>query len=365
LDNSEKQTVDTAYITWALTEAGIRGRKLDRAFTFLRQNLSETDRSYTLVLAANAFLANDPNDQFGMQLVSWLSSRFRIQDESAYIGSSGAGAMYSRGQCLDIETTALSALAMMKANPYSDMAQKALTWLSEQKDQHGTWRSTQATIMAMKALIAGISQIQGGDEPITVQVLVNGQSAGSIEVTAEQRDLFHTIDLTAYLLPGENNIRLTKEQADELPYRLVGTYWIPQTPTETPAQKELEIQIDYERQRLSVDDTLRCSVQVTRRSDTPMSMAIIDLGIPPGFSVDPSAFKQLVESGVLAKYELTANQCILYVRTIERERERPLRFTYELKALYPIRAQIPPSSVYEYYQPENRDQAILGQIEVE
>jgi len=84
-----------------------------------------------------------------------------------------------------------------------------------------------------------------------------------------------------------------------------------------------------------------------------MSMAIIDLGIPPGFRVDQSAFKRLVASGVLAKYELTANQCILYVRTVVRE--QPLRFTYELKALYPIRAQIPSSTVYEYYQPENRD----------
>lgn len=363
LNNIEKQTANTAYITWALTEAGVQGRKLDRAFTFLRQNLSETDRSYTIALAANAFLANDPNDPFGTQLISWLNSRFRIEGGTAYISSSGAGAMYSRGRCLDIETTALSALAMMKANPYADTARKALTWLSEQKDQHGTWHSTQATILAMKALIAGTSETQGVDEPITVQVLVNGQSAGSIEVTAEKQDLLYTMDLSTYLHPGENNIRLTKDQTIELPYRLVGTYWIPQITTEVPGQKELEIQIDYDRERLAVDDTLRCSVQVTMRGDTPISMAIIDLGIPPGFKVDSSAFTQLVASGVLAKYEFTANQCILYVRSIARE--RPIRFTYELKALYPIRAQIPPSGVYEYYQPENSDQAISGQIVVE
>jgi uncharacterized protein YfaS (alpha-2-macroglobulin family) len=156
---------------------------------------------------------------------------------------------------------------------------------------------------------------------------------------------------------------LIKEQDVELPYRLVGNYWVPQVTIESPAQKELEIRVDYDRKRLAVDDTLRCSVQVTRRSDSPMSMAIIDLGIPPGFRVEPSAFNQLVPSGVLAKYELTTNQCILYVRSIIRE--QPLRFTYELKALYPIRAQIPPSSVYEYYNPENRDQSISGQIVVE
>jgi hypothetical protein len=363
LNNGEKRTADTAYIIWALTEAGIRGRKLESTFTFLRQNLNETEKPYTLALAANAFLANDPNDTFGMQLVSWLSSQFQIEGGSAYIRSSGAGAMYSRGLCLDIETTALSSLAMIKANPYADTARKALTWLCEQKDQYGTWRSTQATILAMKALIAGTSKSKSGEVPINVQVFINEQAAGSIEVAAEKQDLLHTLDLTAYLRPGKNDIHLIKEQDVELPYRLVGNYWVPQVTIESPAQKELEIRVDYDRKRLAVDDTLRCSVQVTRRSDSPMSMAIIDLGIPPGFRVEPSAFDQLVPSGVLAKYELTTNQCILYVRSIIRE--QPLRFTYELKALYPIRAQIPPSSVYEYYNPENRDQSISGQIVVE
>ena len=91
-------------------------------------------------------------------------------------------------------------------------------------------------------------------------------------------------------------------------------------------------------------------------------MTIIDLGIPPGFKVDPSSFKQLVASRVLAKYELAASRSVLYVRRLVRK--EPLRFTYELTALYPIRAQIPSSSVYEYYHPENRDTAVSGQITV-
>jgi uncharacterized protein YfaS (alpha-2-macroglobulin family) len=358
--NSTSNTAETAYIAWGLVEAGVRGRKLDRALGFLRQNVSQTDRPYTVALAANAFLANDPNDPFGVQLLSVLNSQFRTQGSSAYMPSSGIGAMYSRGKCLDIETTALSVLAMMKTNPHADTVRKALSWLFEQKDRHGTWHSTQATVLAMKALIHGTTMPHGTDRPTSVQAFVNERPAGSIEITDGTRDLLITLDLTDHLNRGENNIHLTQNQAIELPYCLVGTYFVPPSTTESPLQKELEIQVDYDREQLVVDDVLRCSVQVTKRSDTPANMTIIDLGIPPGFKVDPSSFKQLVASGVLAKYELAASRSILYVRTLVRK--EPLRFTYKLTALYPIRAQIPSSSVYEYYHPENRDTAVSGQI---
>jgi len=240
LSSGEEQTADTAYIAWALVEAGIRGRKLDKALGFLRQHVSETDGPYTLALAANAFLANDPNDPFGMQLISKLNSQFRIQGGSAYIRSSGVGAMHSRGKCLEIETTALSILAVMKVNPYADTVRKALSWLSEQKDQYGTWHSTQATILAMKALIDGTGEADSTDDkPSRIEVTVNNQPGGSIEISPEMRDLLHTLELTDYLQHGENNISLTQHQGTELPYRLVGTYWVPGAPTEIPGLKEL------------------------------------------------------------------------------------------------------------------------------
>lgn len=353
--NNKVSTANTAYITWALAEAGIRGPKLDKALAFLRQNLSETDSPYTIALAANAFLADNPKNPFGMQLVSRITSKFQVQGNSIYVPSSGVGAMHSRGSCLDIETTALSALAIMKVNPYADTARKALTWLFEQKDIYGTWRSTQATVLAMKALITGTDEPDSNDEKSSqIDVTVNNRPAGSIEIKPEMRDLLYTINLTSYLQQGENHIHITQNQARELPYRLVGTYWVPGTSTDIQPEKELEIQVDYDKNHLAVDDMLTCSVQVTKRSDIPTGMAIIDLGVPPGFKVETSSFEQLVKSGALAKYEVTANQCVLYIRSIIPE--KPLRFSYNLKALYPIRATIPSSTVYEYYQPNNRDQ---------
>jgi uncharacterized protein YfaS (alpha-2-macroglobulin family) len=127
--------------------------------------------------------------------------------------------------------------------------------------------------------------------------------------------------------------------------------------------QEQNIPNSSHRHNCGADDILRCSIQITSRREVPMNMVMVDLGIPPGFRVDPSAFKQLLASKALARYELTENQCILYVRSLVRE--EPLSFTYKLKAQYPIRAQIPSSSVYEYYQPENRDQTEPQKILIE
>jgi hypothetical protein len=191
---------NTAYIAWALAEADMRGPVLDKALAFIRQNLNEADSPYTIALATNTLLANNLNDPLGTKLVSKLISKFQVQGNSMYVPSSGIGALHSRGDCLDIETTALSALAIIKVNPHADTARKALTWLFEQKDTYGTWGSTQATVLAMNALIIGTDEPDSNDEKTSrIDVTVNNRAAGSIEIKADMRDLLYTKNLTNYL----------------------------------------------------------------------------------------------------------------------------------------------------------------------
>jgi hypothetical protein len=86
-----------------------------------------------------------------------------------------------------------------------------------------------------------------------------------------------------------------------------------------------------------------------------INMAIVDLGIPPGFDVDTSAFEALQQQGRIAKFEVTGNQAILYLREISNL--DPCQFGYSLRPKYPLRVQTLPSAVYEYYQPNNRAQS--------
>jgi uncharacterized protein YfaS (alpha-2-macroglobulin family) len=323
----------------------------------------ETDSAYTVALAANALLADDPNGVFGRKLLTGLQSSFRGDGRLGWVGSTGIGAMYSRGSCLDIETTALFVLAMMKVNAFADMVPRALAWLCEQKDRHGTWHSTQATVLAMKALIAGTSTAQKSNTLTRINVAVNDKDAGSIEVTPQTHDVLHTLDLTSYFQPGANTIRLTRDGGMELPYRLLGTHWVPRTTAAAPVARELEIDVRYDRDHLRVGDALRCNVQVLDAGTTPSAMIIVVLSLPPGFAADPAAFSRLVDSGTFARYEMAADHVVGYVRSIAPKRR--LRFSYELRALRPVRVQVPPSHVYEYYQPQNRAETLPREIVVE
>ena len=68
---------------------------------------------------------------------------------------------------------------------------------------------------------------------------------------------------------------------------------------------------------------------------------------------------RLVEQGLIARYELTGRQIIVYLEDFPSE--APLAFSYRLRARFPMRAQTPPSSAYDYYNPTaRRARAVAG-----
>ncbi len=165
------------------------------------------------------------------------------------------------------------------------------------------------------------------------------------------------IDLTQYLRAGENRIQFRQNPAGELPVQRAGLYWpAAAAPAESPSRpgnsELLQIDLHYDRTTLAVSDQLKCSVIVSNNTGGLINMAMVDLGIPPGFDVDPTAFETLKQDGRIARFEVTGNQVLLYLR--ELSNSAPLQFDYRLRAKYPLRVRTPPSAVYEYYQPRNR-----------
>jgi len=112
-----------------------------------------------------------------------------------------------------------------------------------------------------------------------------------------------------------------------------------------------------------VNDLLHCSVQVTPAGLEPLNMVVVELALPPGFALNRSTFDRLVDSGVFARYEVASDRVVLYVRKMVPKKS--VRFSYELKAMHPLRVWIPPSCVYEYYQPNNRTETFPYEILVE
>ena len=84
-------------------------------------------------------------------------------------------------------------------------------------------------------------------------------------------------------------------------------------------------------------------------------MVIVDLGLPPGFTVLAEDLNDLVEKDVMEKYSLTSRQIIVYLREVPAD--QPIVLGYRLMARFPIKAKAAKSLVYEYYDPSVRDEA--------
>src|SRR5208283_2495285 len=98
--------------------------------------------------------------------------------------------VYSTGSSAAIETTGLAAQALLKWGQASDTIRKALNFISSHKQATGDWGTTQATIMALRALLLaserGTADVRGN-----LQVILNGKPVESLSLTPENNDLLH------------------------------------------------------------------------------------------------------------------------------------------------------------------------------
>ena len=71
----------------------------------------------------------------------------------------------------------------------------ALSWLVAHKDGQGTWGSTQATVLALKALLAGTGKPLGGDKARRIAILLDGETVRELTIPADQDDVLQQVDL--------------------------------------------------------------------------------------------------------------------------------------------------------------------------
>ena len=112
------------------------------------------------------------------------------------------------------------------------------------------------------------------------------------------------------------------------------------------------IDLAYDRIELAVNDEVTVNVSVRLNREGTVRMALVDLDVPPGFTVLTEDLSRLVEQGLIARYELTGRQIIIYLEDFTYG--APLTFSYRLQARFPMRAQTPPSGAYDYYNPTDR-----------
>ncbi|MEM7392666.1 MAG: alpha-2-macroglobulin family protein, partial [Verrucomicrobiota bacterium] len=358
-----KQLRTTAYIAWALAETGSMDD--NRAFDFIRSNLKDGTDAYTLAMCANAYLAAGREAEAG-DLLNRLVKLKQEEKDLVWWSSEATGVMHARGRTMEIETTSLIAYALLKSSSNIGVAHKALSWLISVKDPRGTWHSTQATVLAMRALLAGADANAVDVERMLVTVTANGALVKELEITEENSDVFHLISLRDQVRNGENRIALETAGKGSLAFQIVARHYMPWPGSEiVPIDDEepLKIDLDYDTTRLAPDDVMTCTVKLRYNRPGVADMTLVDLGIPPGFSVMREDFEALKKRNFIERYSVTGRQVTLYFRQIPGGKD--VQFTWRLKAKFPVKAKTPVTVAYQYYEPEVRAEAAPVELVVE
>ena len=352
LRGADPNLATTAYVAWAVY--GKNPNPFEAAPTLAYLRKQQPDRiqdPYIVAVLANALLAIDPTGQQASPALNRLEQLKQSSPDGKLVWwdqpANSRTAFCSAGRSSSIETTALATLALVQAKQSPATIRSALAWLIEQKDGNGTWHSTHATVLALKALLAGTGKPLGTDAARRIQVTL-ADTAKEIIISADQAEVMQHLDLSSQLRPGDNRLSLRDTSAAASGYQVTFRYNVPGAEP-NQARQPLAIDLSYDKADIEVGQSMTARLTVTNRMSQTAPMVILDLPIPAGFAIETDDLQKLVTDGIVAKYQLTPRSAIVYLRSLQPN--VPLQATYRLKATMPVQITVPPAKVYEYYDP--------------
>ena len=345
--NAAKGTLrSTAYVAWALSQSGYTGAALSSALSYVKQNAAKSTDVYTMALAANALLSASSTDPDGKALLTKLKAAATPSGaESVKWESKGCSLTYGYGESMAVETTALAVGALLLGKDSSSSTQKGLRYLTESKGSYGGYGTTQATVLALRALILSL-QNQGGDQANgTLQVLHNATGQGSATVTPQTSDVTRLFDLKQALVEGSNKVDVVFNGKGQLAYQVVAVYYLPHSVS--AGKGPLTFSVTYDKTTIKLNDKIKVTATVGNTGSGDIPTVMMRLGLPPGFSVELSSLTAL--PGVNAA-ELDGPYVVLYLGNLKQG--APQDVIFEMTSTLVAKGKAPASIAYPYYTPE-------------
>src|SRR5690606_20674168 len=198
-DPRQADLLMTAYVAWSVfhSEAPVGGAGR-RASAFLKRTRPESLQDpYTIALVALALRAMG-DDGGALAYLDRLAGLRQVDGDLAWwTRSGGARTMfYGAARYGDVEATALCAIALLESGSSPALASAALAWLVEQRDARGAWGTTQATVLALKALALGAERPVGGDVRREIELRINGELLRMVTIEPDESDIMQIVDLS-------------------------------------------------------------------------------------------------------------------------------------------------------------------------
>ncbi len=369
------EAVTNAYIVWALTESGAKDN-LNVELAALKQACKASKDPYLLSLTALSHF-NRKKTQDGIDL---LQSVREAQKEDGQVAGAQTSITGSQGHDLAVESTSLAILAFLKANRFDFDKElgNAIRWLGKQRRGSGSFGGTQATILALKAMLAYHERqpknLQGGD----VQILLRtdqpqrfeqprGRFGGKVAVKPDEtqgmtRAPFspHSPEPVALFLqdrdlqPGKNMVQLSVTGNNTLPYTLTWSYRSLKPPSDP--QAPIKIATKLASAKAKEGQTVKLIATIENASGKGQGMTVAAIGLPSGLAVleDAQQLKALtrIEKNGISAWELRGRELILYWRDLAPDAK--IAIELDLACRLPGVYRGPASRAYLYYDADRK-----------
>jgi len=344
-----------AYIVWALVEAGM-GKQIKKEIEKSAKEALASEDPYLLALMANSFYKM--KDKRAKKFLKLLLQK---QEEDGKWSRAANTVVNSRGASKDIETTALAALAIMQdTEPHTELL-PAMDFIQNGKSKYG-YGSTQATVLAMKAMVTYAQKVDSGQRTGTIKVTVNGKKVREQKYGEKLGENVVLEDLAAYLKTGKNKVKVSFSDTDQaIPYYLGLQYH-----TLLPVNDDdcaLELSTKLKNKKANMGDQQRLAVTLKNKTKEAVTNPIIKLGIPAGLSVQAWQLKEMEEQAVFDYYELFDGYLVFYFRELGPSASKEINL--DLKADIPGEYSAAASSAWLYYANEEVTWSKPEAIEVE
>jgi CD109 antigen len=335
----------TAYTALSLLEYGRASNALDKAQQYLESNLNE-QRNDPYALALTALVLERLDSDRADDALDMLMDLAKQDENGLYWElepqSSPSDMYWQPPSSKNIEVTAYGALVLMEHK--DARSNEVLKWIAAQRNSLGGYGSTQDTVMAFKAMMTAAAN-QGKDTDATITVKADGRQIKQVRVDQANFDVLQIVEIPASV----KEVTLSMSGKGDINYQLVKRFnvLLPDIPVVT----DLEFDVEYDAANVAVNDIVdvHARVKYTGQADST-GMLILDVAVPTGFTPVVSSLDDLKQDRRISRYEIAGRKIILYVDDLLRGEE--LTFELQVLAQFPVKAIIPDSSAYSYYNPE-------------
>jgi hypothetical protein len=362
----------TAHITRMLakTEAARNGREsnleaIKRAVDFLSVQVTQIDEPY--LLASYALAAIDVGETARAQpVIEKLRSLGHAEGSTTYWTLETNTPFYGWGLTGRIETTALVVQALTrycdsqtpKCGSSSPEIKRGLLFLLKQKDRYGVWYSTQATINVLDAMLAWFVTDSTQTSSVTqsaAQILVNGSVVQTIQLPAGNRLLNPiTLDISDHVRAGKNRVEIRRASGSSFAsVQGLVNYYVPWAVSGVEKNSSgLRLVAKFDKTDGKINDTITCHVEAERVGFYGYGMMLAEIGLPPGAEVDRSSLETAMKSSgwTFSQYDVLPDRVVVYLWP----RAGGVKFDFQFRPRFGLKAKTAPSLIYDYYNPEAR-----------